>query len=134
PARARARGRLPLPVLTVRASDPRRLARRARVSEIGALLDLGGAREQHAAALDALDDRARRLGRERRAAEAAPHPAAAAGAEVRAHVVGGVDHDAARAREVVDAGVEAVELEREPVLAGVGRAGEEGAETRAVAL
>jgi len=45
-----------------------------------------------------------------------------------------VDHDAALAGAVVHAGIEPVELEREPVSSGVRRAGEEGAEARAVAL
>src|SRR5690349_11685755 len=79
--------------------------------------------EEEAAVLDRVDDRAGAL---RGQGGAAPAPAeAAVGAGVLgAHVPGAVHHDVARLREVVDAGLEAAQLERIAVAAGVGAAGQ----------
>ena len=108
---------------------------RAGAARVGDTVQRRGAvREEHAAACDAVDDRARDGWIERRAAEAAPEPAATLRAERRAHVIGGMDHDAALEGAIVHAGLESVELERVSVLTRVGVAGEERAAARAMAL
>ncbi len=101
---------------------PRRRARtRARGGISLPALNPRNARDvHHAAVLDAIDDRGRHGGIERGAAEAAPDAPAALRAERRAHVVGGMHHDASLLGAIVHARLEPHEFERMPVLTRVG--------------
>ena len=92
---------------------------------------------KHAPAHDGFHNGRREAHRQRRAALAAPQ-AAVRPHKITAHVIGPVHHHGAALRVGIEAGVEAHQLQREAVLAGVGGGGRavepQAAHLRAVAV